>query len=275
MVKLAPANFTANPTRFPASRIDASAGCAGTQSNCAAAKGKYVPYQAGGSSVVCLGSDPLLGVGSGAGGGIIGPARGHAATTGCPTSVGLGRPGVPAPMKGGGCGCAAETLIGGRRRRRRRSRRKRTRRRTKRAKRRRRTRGRRGRRRKAASRKRHRRSFHRGSISKTHSGKDFETRKTSKRYNEKRWSKYLWHGRHTLPAPDFPFVGGGSRRRRRHRGGKRRQKGGEPQPYSNEPISFSQAIPGTTLGPNESALANPPPYRAEYNCELNNFPHQK
>lgn len=89
-------------------------------------------------------------------------------------------------------------------------------------------------------------------------------------------------------------VGGGSRKKRHYsrnrrskkRGGnscgqqhhhmegagscnykKKNMKGGSPQPFSNEPLSFGFSFDGTPINPNDSALASPMPFKPYYACE--------
>ena len=48
---------------------------------------------------------------------------------------------------------------------------------------------------------------------------------------------------------------------------KKNMKGGSPQPFSNEPLSFGYSFDGTTINPNDSALASPMPFKPYYACE--------
>jgi len=55
---------------------------------------------------------------------------------------------------------------------------------------------------------------------------------------------------------------------------RRRQRGGEGQPYSNEPLSFGYGLGGPLPGDNvsnDSALANPPPQHVYNHCETNKW----
>lgn len=53
---------------------------------------------------------------------------------------------------------------------------------------------------------------------------------------------------------------------RKHSQSTHKMKGGYKQLFSNQPITFGSAI-GGTLDSSESALANPPPYKAYLNCQ--------
>ena len=243
---LSPANFTANPSAFssPYAKVG-GVGCAGTLCNTKAADGQYVSYsQNGGSSVVCQADSPIIKDH------VIGPKAGHSSVTGCPKS--LVRSDLSAPL--------LEPLSlkkGGKKRKRRVTRKRKTK-----GKKRRARRTRKGPKRKRSPRRSRRmrktrrgsKKFRRGSKSKTHKGKDFETRKGSKRYHEKKWEKFL-RGRKTLPAPDFPFVGGSA-----------------SNPCSNTPISFGYSTGGPSIGADNSALASPPPQQVYDHCMKNNFP---
>ena len=71
---------------------------------------------------------------------------------------------------------------------------------------------------------------------------------------------------------------GGSRKKRhssKNRRSKKRgagscgnyMKGGSPQPFSNEPLSFGYSFNGAPINPNDSALASPMPFKPYYACE--------
>lgn len=48
---------------------------------------------------------------------------------------------------------------------------------------------------------------------------------------------------------------------------KKSYKGGSPQPFSNEPLSFGFTFDGSPINPNNSALASPMPYKPYFACE--------
>ena len=299
---LNPANFTAQPNRFPSSYAKVNGlGCAGTKSNAAAAAGKYVPYGQTGGSVYCTSSNPL----------ISGLNAGYASVNACPTPIG-GRPYRPLeiPVK-------LPFTVGGRRRR------------TKKSKRVRKHRRQMGgaadyvnsgntvyhgseggvvynggggiRRQRggkitgdtdprpigttpfgpiAASggggkRRSRRGGGRRGTKSKTHRGKNYETRKSSKRYRSGKFKKYL-RGRKTMRAPDFPFAGGAPSGRASipNHLPTVSQLATVPssptppvyhQPYSNIPYTPGHSTGGRLPG-GLSALANPAPYTAYNHC---------
>ena len=77
-------------------------------------------------------------------------------------------------------------------------------------------------------------------------------------------------------------TGGGSRKRRhqKHRRSKKKgagscsgyskvkkMKGGSPQPFSNEPMSFGYSFDGSNVNASTSALASPMPFKSYFACE--------